>query len=162
MGTEETPLIQQLELKIGFFMKVYPERQWPRKLEFFTTKMPSLKRFKLTTSFHADHPVMVETTGDSRFGQEQRALISFGAYLSLRHEGLNLLIWPADSGPTHEEDEGRIHSYIDMVNHRMMRSSIVVEKYSKAGDEVRETHKVCQYAVVDFMNANAVPQGHHP
>ena len=61
-----------------------------------------------------------------------------------------MLIWPADSGPTYEADEYRVHAYVDRVNFRKMRNSSEVEKYEKEGDEVREIHKVRLDVIVGF------------
>lgn len=136
-------MIQHFELKIDFLFKTEPERQWPRKLEFFVKKMTSLKRLKLTTDFDSVAVALQETSGISRAGQERRALMSFASYLVLRHPGLNLLIWPADSGPTYDANETRVRMYIELVNHRGMRKSQTVEKYENRDDETRKSYPVC-------------------
>jgi hypothetical protein len=135
---------------MDFHMRVYPQRQWSRKLCFFVEKMPSLKRFKLVSEFGVHAQPMRETSDsgaiDARLGQEVRALLRSASFLTLRHPGLNLMIWPADTGPTYEEDDHVIHAYVDLLENKRKRNNgknIEVEKYERPGDETRKVFKVC-------------------
>ena len=163
MGAEELSNIQYFEMSISFFMKAFSVKSWPRAIKLIALQMPALNRFKLVSEFVADSEPLVESSGKERSGQERRALISFGAWLVLRHPNLKLLVWPAESGLTVLGNPYRIKVYIELVDKKIRVSpKSQAEKERLALDDELKDLKVSTLAYSLHIHPTNTIAGYDP
>ena len=126
-------------------MKIHYRNVWSSSLEFIVKHLHSLKKFCLRTEFDAYAAPLVGTPGFDRFGQERRALPKLGAFITYRHPILKRLIWPSDSGPTHEPCEWKVHACVELLAADLRRKWDITKEYEKAGDQKKKTFEVSKY-----------------
>ncbi|KIW11848.1 hypothetical protein PV08_09121 [Exophiala spinifera] len=124
IGRHNVTWIQFLKVDTHFFLKTRAERHFPAILGSLCNDLPNLMRFQLISDYATNaRPLAHSETHDfaatTRYEQEVRALLRFGAFLILRHKNLDLLVWPCDSGPTYESGQHRTRVYIDVIANTM-------------------------------------------
>jgi len=124
-GQDNCLLIRRFELRMEFQMKVNHQRQWPAFLKLLLTYLPNLEFFSLYSEWCASQvPYPENESGDppgtmSRFDQERRAKMRFLSWLIHYSPSLDLLIRPANTGPTWRSGE---HTY---------KHNLIAEKHSQ-------------------------------
>ncbi|KAK5955021.1 hypothetical protein OHC33_003700 [Knufia fluminis] len=94
-------MIQRLELLMEGPMLHFPKSRWPEYLEAFMKDMPHLSSLKLYCKWPIDEdgtPVALDDEHEvkvSRREYQRMRMLHFLAFLVHRHQGLDLLIWPA-------------------------------------------------------------------
>jgi hypothetical protein len=98
-----------LELTDRGYLSCYRETRIGLLLSLICDNLPNLVRFQLGA---------IERKEAQSAPTRTRDLLRFGSFLVARHQNLDLLIWPGDSGETHMRDEERIRFYIDVASSR--------------------------------------------
>jgi hypothetical protein len=98
-----------LELTDWGFLCNFFEHDIAKSLSLICDHLPNLIRFQLRATVHKESDVAPTMT---------RNLLRFGAFLVAKHQNLDLLIWPGDSGETYVRDEEMILFYIDVASSR--------------------------------------------
>ncbi|KAL6244215.1 hypothetical protein RBB50_009085, partial [Rhinocladiella similis] len=124
IGRINVAWIQFLKVDTHFFLKTRAERHFPIILGFLCNELPNLMRFQLISDYATNarrfpYPEAHDLETTTRHQQEIRAVLRFGAFLILWHKNLDLLVWPADSGPTYERCQQRTRIYIDAIANTM-------------------------------------------
>jgi hypothetical protein len=147
-GTEATGMIRRFELHADFRNKTMHEPLTPPLLEMLVNSMPHLRRFSFCSDY-LTHSVAFpqHESGDpdgsvSRHDQERRFLLRFGAFLTLRHPSLEVLVLPAASGPRYSSNQYRTCTWVELYASELSRPIRVTLK--KASPDAREEtkHKV--------------------
>ena len=118
-GEEATASIQKFELQAHFINKTRDESTWPFLLDLLNAKMPNLKRFTFVSDYLSDSVPYPESEvrdpdgSVTRDQQERRWLLRFGAFVTLRHQNLKVMVLEAASG-TRYTDEYRSITRIDL------------------------------------------------
>ena len=124
-GHEATAWIQHFELDVHFINKVMHERTWPALLNTLVENMPNLKRLTILSRYLTSGAAYPENeSGDptgsvSRHDQERRALLRFGAFVTLRHPTLRVMVVPAKSGSWYRSDD---HEYKSVIKSELYTS----------------------------------------
>jgi hypothetical protein len=127
-GAEAMGLIQRFDLNTDFLTKTSHEQTWPHILGMLVGSMPNLDRFRLLSNHEANAgPYPLSETFDSalvpRYGQEQRVGLRFGAFLTLRHPKLKIMVLPAESGPDHGTTKARVSYSVELYGAGIKRPS---------------------------------------
>lgn len=134
-GRDNCLLIRRFELRMEFRMKTAHQYEWPGFLQLLLTDVPNLEWFKLYSEWFTSQdqrPYPQNESGDpagtlSRFDQERRAKLRFLAWLIHYAPNLDLLIRPANTGPTWAAGEHTRSHYL------------IAEKYDKDKRRTWET-----------------------
>lgn len=134
-GEEATKMVQQFSLSSHFILKTRHEQTWPHLLKMLIESMPRLTKFRILSAYvAASYPFPENESGDamdlgvSRYHQERRTLLRFGAFLTLRHPTLKVMVWPAASGPKYDANE--CYDPYEMRDPDYNRIAIWVELYA--------------------------------
>ncbi|EXJ55736.1 hypothetical protein A1O7_08666 [Cladophialophora yegresii CBS 114405] len=101
-----------LYLDEDWFLSAYHETRFALVLSEICESLPNLVRFRMSTN---------EAKLNDQVRERTRDLLRFGAFLVARHPNLDLLIWPGDSGQTHEPGQTRVVLYIDVASSKHFR-----------------------------------------
>ena len=117
-GDVATGMIQHFELHMHFINKVNHERTWPALLNTLVDNKSNLKRLTILSNYltngqvYPPHESGDPTGSVSRHDQERRSLLRLGAFVTLRHPTLKVMVVPATSGSWYRNENHEYKSVI--------------------------------------------------